>query len=250
MLGLEHGQRTQRGEVGPALRCGPAQHVGFGVAPYRLEDRRSLRLQRGSVRTASSRGVEVGKGLEKTVEGGPCPGLGEPGRSIVRRVAHQLLGPLRIQRGLVRTAPPRGVEVGECLGEAMEGGSRPGPGEPGRAVVRRGAHQQLGQAHGLLIVGDAAQHVPAQNEQVDQEGLFGHRRPCKRRLPQSCRRGPRRQTVDLRLQVRQGDDPTRGSQSAVVVGQPSDDVASSGGVDATASSTAFTSGGLGLGLFR
>ena len=96
----------------------------------------------------------------------------------------------------------------------------------------------------------AAQHVPAQDEQVDQEGLFGHRRPCQRRLPRWCRRGPRRQTVDLGLQVRQGDDPAGGGQSAVVVGQPGDDVASSGGADATASSTAFTSGGSGLGLTR
>ena len=65
----------------------------------------------------------------------------------------------------------------------MEGGSRPGLGQPGRAVVRRVAHQQLGQLRGAFVVCDAAQHIPAQNEQVDQEGLFGHRRPCQRRLP-------------------------------------------------------------------
>jgi hypothetical protein len=59
----------------------------------------------------------------------------------------------------------------------MEAGSRPGPGQSGRAIVRRGAHQQLGQARGVLIVGDAAQDVPAQEEQLDQEGRFGqHRR--------------------------------------------------------------------------
>ena len=79
-LSLEHGQRTQRREVGPALRCGPAQHAGFGVAPDRLEDRRPLRVQRGLARTASSRGVEVGKGLGEAVEGSSRPGPGQPGR--------------------------------------------------------------------------------------------------------------------------------------------------------------------------
>jgi hypothetical protein len=158
--------------------------------------------------------------------------------------------PLRLQRGPVRTAPPRGVEVGECLGEAVEGGSRPGPGQPGRTVVRCGAHQHLGQARGLLVVGDAAQDVPAEEEQVHQEYLFGHRGRCRCCSRGSCSVEPRRQTVDLGLQVRHGDDAAGGGQWAVVPDQPGDDVASSGGVDATASSTAFTSGGSGLGLTR
>ena len=90
--------------------------------------------------------------------------------------------PLRVQRGPVRAASPRGVEVGERLGEAVEGGPRPGPGQPGRAVVRRVAHQLLGQLRGALVVGDPAQHLPAQQEQVDQEGRV--RPPSDgRRLP-------------------------------------------------------------------
>jgi len=125
MLGLEHGQRTQRGEVGPALCRVSAQHAGVGVASDRLADRRPLRVQRRPVHTTSSRGVEVGKRPEKTVEGGPCPG----------------------------------------------------PGQPGRTVVRGIAHQHLGQLSGAFVVCDAAQDVPAQKEQLDQEGPFGqHRR--------------------------------------------------------------------------
>jgi hypothetical protein len=79
------------------------------------------------------------------------------------------------------------------------------PGPASRAVVRRGAPAAR-PARGAFVVGDAAQHFPAQNEQVDQEGrsaTAGRATPPAR----SCRRGPRRQTVDLGLQVRQGDDP-------------------------------------------
>ena len=57
----------------------------------------------------------------------------------------------------------------------MEGGSRPGPGQPGRTVVRRIAYQHLGQLRGAFVVCDPAQDMPAQDEQVDQAGPFGHR---------------------------------------------------------------------------
>jgi hypothetical protein len=62
---------------------------------------------------------------------------------------------------MVRTAAPRGIEVAERLGEAVEGVPRPGPGQPGRTVVQCVAHQHLGQPRGPLVVDDAGQHLPA-----------------------------------------------------------------------------------------
>jgi hypothetical protein len=53
------------------------------------------------------------------------------------------------------------------------------------------------------------------------------------------------QSVDLGLQVRQGDDPAGGGQSAVVLGQLADDAASSDG-GARAAKMVFESGGFGL----
>ena len=57
----------------------------------------------------------------------------------------------------------------------MEGGPCLGPGQPGRAVVRGIAYQHQGELSGAFVVCDAAQDMPAQDEQVDQAGLFGHR---------------------------------------------------------------------------
>ena len=108
-LGLEHGQGTQRREVGPALHCGSTQHQGLGVAADGLEDRR----------------------------------------------------PFGVQGGPVGPAPPCCVKVGESLGEAVQGGPRPRPGQPGCAVVRRVPHQCLGQPRGALVVGDPTQDLPA-----------------------------------------------------------------------------------------
>ena len=92
----------------------------------------------------------------------------------------------------------------------------------------------LGQLRGELVVRDTAQQLPVEQEQVDQESPFGHRRSCSCPLPGSCRRSPRRQAVDLGLQVRQGDDPARGARPVVFVGQAGDDGASSAGADAAA----------------
>jgi hypothetical protein len=121
-LDFEHSERTQGREVGTALRGGPAQREGLGVAPHCLEDRR----------------------------------------------------PLRVKRGPARATSPRGVEVGERLGETVEGGTRPGPGQLSRAVIRRVAHQCLSQVRGSFVVGDSAKHLPANEEQVDQGGRAGH----------------------------------------------------------------------------
>ena len=107
--------------------------------------------------------------------------------------------PLRVKRGPVRAASPRGVEVGERLGEAVEGGTRPGPGQLSRAVIRRVADQCLGQVRGSFVVGDSAQHLPAKEEQVDQGGRSDTVEECCSFLRGSCPVELRRQAVDLRV---------------------------------------------------
>ena len=84
--------------------------------------------------------------------------------------------PLRVECVPVRAVRSGGVEVGECLGEPVEGASRPGPRQQGRAVVGHVAYELLGQLGGTFVVGHPTQHVPAQQKQVDQEGPFGDRR--------------------------------------------------------------------------
>ena len=157
--------------------------------------------------------------------------------------------PFRVQHSPVPTSPSRGVEVGGCFGEAVEGGPGPGPGQPGRTVVRGIAHHSLGQLRGELVVRDTAQQLPVEQEQVDQEGPFGHRRWCPSPLPGSCRCSTGRQAVDLGLQVRQSRHPAGGARPVVSFGQAGDDGASSAGAD-TAVRMALRSGGSGLGGFR
>ena len=81
--------------------------------------------------------------------------------------------PLPVEGGPIRAARSGGVEVGKCLREPVEGASRSRPGQQGRAVVGHVADELLGQLGGTFVVGHPAQHVPAQQKQVDQEGQFG-----------------------------------------------------------------------------
>jgi hypothetical protein len=76
--------------------------------------------------------------------------------------------PLRVERGRVRAAPSRGIEVGERLGEAVESASRPGPGQQGCAVLGRVPDEVLGQLGRPFVVGNTGLDVSAQQEQVDQ----------------------------------------------------------------------------------
>ncbi|GAA1288729.1 hypothetical protein GCM10009609_64690 [Pseudonocardia aurantiaca] len=111
--------------------------------------------------------------------------------------------------------------------------------------MRRIAHQLLGQLRGPFVVRDAAQHMPAQEEQVGQKDLLWHDVSCSSWSPM----GRHRQAVDLGLQVGQGDGAAGGGRVAVWLGQAGDDAASSGGAD-EAARMAIRSGGFGLGGTR
>ena len=94
--------------------------------------------------------------------------------------------PFRVERGPVPTSSSSDVEVGDRVGEAVERGPGPGPGQPGGTVVGGIAHHYLGQLRGGLVVRDTAEELPVEQEQVDQEAL----RPppvVPRSLPGSCR---------------------------------------------------------------
>ena len=84
--------------------------------------------------------------------------------------------PLPVEYRPIRAARSGGVEVSECLREPVEGASRSRPRQQGHAVVGHVVDELLGQLGGTFVVGHPTQHVPAQQEQVDQEGPFGDRR--------------------------------------------------------------------------
>jgi hypothetical protein len=203
-LGVEHCQRAKRREAGPVHGGGPVQFLGLGVGPGRLQDHRPLGGQGGAVGSATlCRGVEVGQGVGEAVEGRPRPGPGQQSRPV--------------------TARP----VAASLNTA-------------RPVT---AYQSLGEFSCPLVVGDAAQDLPAQGEQVDQ-GEPVRRRSARR--PQGARREP----VDLRVQVDHGDRPAGGERLPVTIARrltphpencPDTGGRANGGV---------SGGGLGLGSFR
>ena len=116
--GLEHGQRTQVREVGPALRCALQQHGGLRVTPDRLEDARPLRVEGGPVRAARSGGVEVGECLGEPVEGASRSRPGQPGPCRCRARRGRAARPARRH---VRSRPPdparaRAAEAGRSGG--------------------------------------------------------------------------------------------------------------------------------------
>jgi hypothetical protein len=127
--------------------------------------------------------------------------------------------PLGLQGGAIAPAAIfGGVKVGERVGEAVEGGPRPRPGQQGRAVAgRAGADELLGEFRCPLVVGDAAQDLAPQGEQIDQDEPVRRQPVCRLRLWRRAQ-GPRRQAVDLRVQIDHGDRAAGGGRLAVAAG--------------------------------
>jgi hypothetical protein len=158
------------------------------------------------------------------------------------------LRPLRRQRGAVRAALLRGLEIGERIGEAVEGRSCPGPGQQGRAVVRRVANELPGQLSGVFVVGDAAKDMAAQDEQVDEDQRLPRSHPGRRRHCYRAR-DPRRQPVDLRVQVHHGDGAAGGGWFPVADSGAGHDAGCSADTSGSANG-GVRCGGFGFGLAR
>ena len=152
-------QRGDREGRDPAV-----PRTGSGEQALRLGDLPALGLEHGQCTQGREIGLALGGVSAQHVGLGVTPNGLEDSR------------PLRIECVPVRAVSSRGVEVGECLGEPVEGASRPGPGQQGRAVVGHVADELLGQLGGTFVVGHPAQHMPAQQKQVGQEGSIGDRR--------------------------------------------------------------------------
>ena len=165
--------------------------------------------------------------------------MSKAGNAHLRAAAYRM-AVVGVQHNPVGAEALGGVEIRQRLGKTVESRSRPGAGQEGAAVGWRVAHQLLGQRCGALVVGDATQDMPAQDEQVDQVSVPGHRKPSNCRL--------RLETVDLRLQIDQGNDATGCGQFAVVC-HVDHRATPLGGAD-SAATLAFKSGGVGFGRTR
>jgi hypothetical protein len=141
VLKVELGDRKRRDPlVTPPTLCEHA--LGLGDLP-------SFRLEHGQ--RAQRR--EIGPGLRGKVA--------EYEGFVVASERLEDRGTLGIQCRPIQAESLRCVEIGQRLGEAMEGRSRPGAGQAGQAIGGGVTHKLLGQRYGALGVGNATQDVPA-----------------------------------------------------------------------------------------
>ncbi|MFI6491679.1 hypothetical protein [Streptomyces sp. NPDC050564] len=194
-------------------------------------------------------GLEYGERAERREVALPLRRFADQGHGI--RVAAEGLqddGSFRVHCGLVPAVPARRAEVGNGLGEAVQGRPRPGAGEQGRAVLGCAVHQPLSEVRGLLVVGDAAQDVASEVEEVDQGRPLRHRQRSPRRPPGTRTAEPYGQAVDLPVQIRYGDGAVRRDRLPLLGRRPGHAASSRGGI--CAARRAPRSGGAGLGAFR
>ena len=104
-------------------------------------------------------------------------------------------GAFGIHNGGICSEAPGFIEVTQRIGEAMEGGPRPGAREEGYAVSRAIVRELFGPRLRPFVVCDATQDVAPQRHQFDELGLTTNIEPSGEGLALLA--------VDLRLQIRQ-----------------------------------------------
>ena len=155
-------------------------------------------------------GVESGERAQGAEVGTTLHGLSTDRERLV--VASERLidrGPLRVQGHAIGPQRGRGVEVGQGRREPVEDGRHPGARDEGPGLARRLADELLRERRRPLGVGNPAQHVPAQGDQLHELGAIAYCQLPPRRLP--------RVTVDPRLEIPQGDGARRRRGPAVRV---------------------------------
>ena len=108
-------------------------------------------------------------------------------------------GAFGIHDGGICSEAPGFIEVTQRIGEAMEGGPRPGAREEGYAVSRAIARELFGPRLRPFVVCDGAEDVAAQRHQFDELGLTTNVEFAGGGLPLPA--------VDLRLQIGDRERP-------------------------------------------